>query len=70
MITSNRPVEREPASEPVEPLTPEQARAMVRRGMTDILAELESLKPHQYDQQTSADLHWLRRRARQIRDGA
>jgi hypothetical protein len=68
------PVERvadsEPAPEPVEPLTPEQASAMVRRMMANVLASLEELRPHQYGEKISADIRWLRRRARTIRDDA
>lgn len=66
------PIERGagPEPEPVELLTPEQAAAKVRELMTDVLAALDTLKPHTYGQQTSQDIAWMRRRARTIRDSA
>jgi len=68
------PVERvadsEPAPEPVEPLTPEQASAKVREMMTDVLASLEELRPHQYGEKISADIRWLRRRALKVKRDA
>jgi hypothetical protein len=65
---AREPVEPEPATtEPVEPLTNEQAAAKVRELMADVLDALDELKPHTYGQKISADLKWMRARARQIR---
>jgi hypothetical protein len=65
------PVEREPATpEPVEQLSPEQVAEKCRAAMTRVLAALDELRPHAYDQKVSEDVKWLRRRAQQIQRSA